>query len=199
MPYPNGDPKKRHMKLIITDLAAGEIHLQRVVDPCTLPALEALQREGQVGFGHPLNVDLRAFHNRDMVTVLGSLNTQVALDCARCLTRYLQPLDFAIELSYLQVGEPGTRVEARFEQELELDAREAGLIRFEGEVLDLGEGITEQIIMRLPIKPLCDPGCKGLCSQCGVNLNQKSCNCTPADAEHPFSVLENWSRKTKGA
>jgi uncharacterized protein len=186
------------MKLKIADLAAGEIHLHRAVDPKTLPVLEALHREGQVGFGHPLNLDLRAFCNRDMVTVLGRVNTQVAMDCARCLTRYLHSLDFAVELSYLQVKSPGTRVEESSDRELEIDAREAGLIRFEGEVLDLGEGIAEQIIMRLPIKPLCYPECKGLCSQCGVNLNQERCNCSQAGGENPFAMLKHWSRNTQG-
>jgi uncharacterized protein len=186
------------MKLKIDELADGEIRLRMAVDPAKLPALEALQREGQIGFGHPLNMDLKAFRNRDMVTVLGRLTTQVAMDCARCLTRHLQPLDFAVELSYLQVSNAATRVQGAVDQNLELDAREAGLIRFEGEVLDLGEGIAEQVIMRLPIKPLCHPECLGLCSRCGVNLNRERCSCAQNDGESPFAVLQNWSPKTKG-
>ncbi|MEJ2638621.1 MAG: DUF177 domain-containing protein [Desulfosarcinaceae bacterium] len=186
------------MKLNINDLSAGEMRLRMAVDPIQLPALEALHRGGQVGFGHPLNVDLRAFRNRDMVTVLGRLTTQVAMDCARCLTRHLQPLDFAVELSYLQGGESAAQIEAASNQDLELDAREAGLIRFEGDILDLGEGIAEQVIMRLPIKPLCDPGCKGLCSRCGANLNRERCSCARDESESPFAVLQHWLPKAKG-
>jgi uncharacterized protein len=186
------------MQLKTTDLAAGEVHLQMAVDPTRLPALEALHREGQIGFGHPLNLDLRAFRNRDMVTVTGRLATRVAIDCARCLTRHLQPLDFAVELSYLQVSDHETRVQTAAGQNLELDAREAGLIHFEGETLDLADGIAEQVIMRLPIKPLCHPECRGLCSRCGVNLNRKRCSCARNEGENPFAVLQNWSPKPKG-
>lgn len=183
------------MKLKCTDLSAGEIRLKMAVDPLTMPTLEALHREGQVGFEHPLDLDLRAFRNRDMVTVLGRLATRVGMDCARCLTRHLQSLDFAFELSYLQIGDSATRVEGTADQNLELDAREAGLIHFKGEVLDLREGLAEQVIMRLPLKPLCVSECKGLCSQCGVNLNQERCTCSQTQRENPFAVLKYWSPK----
>jgi uncharacterized protein len=181
------------MQLKCTDLDASEIRLQMAVDPLTMPALEALHQEGQIGFEYPLDLDLRAFRNRDMVTVLGRLATRVGMDCARCLTRHLQTLDFAFELSYLQISDSATRMEGTADQHLELDAREAGLIHFKGEVLDLRAGLAEQVIMRLPIKPLCHSECRGLCSQCGVNLNQHRCTCSPADSENPFAVLKNWS------
>jgi uncharacterized protein len=186
------------MKLKTSDLAAGEVRLRMAVDPTRLLALDALHRKGQIGFGHPLNLDLQAFRNRDMVTVTGRLATRVAMDCARCLTRHLQPLDFVVELSYLQVSDSKTRVQTAADQNLELDAREAGLICFEGETLDLADGIAEQVIMRLPIKPLCHPECPGLCSRCGVNLNRERCCCARNESENPFAVLQNWSPKTKG-
>jgi uncharacterized protein len=186
------------MKLKITDLATDEVRLRMAVDPTGMPALEALHREGQVGFEHTLNLDLRAFRNRDMVTVLGQLTTRAAMDCARCLTRHLQPLDIAVELSYLQVRDSATRIQGAAVQNLELDAREAGLIRFEGEVLDLTEGLAEQVIMQLPIKPLCHPECQGLCSRCGVNLNRERCSCDRDPGGSPFAMLQHWPPKTKG-
>jgi uncharacterized protein len=44
--------------------------------------------------------------------------------------------------------------------------------------IDLNELLREQFYLALPMKPLCAEGCKGLCPQCGTNLNAGSCTCT---------------------
>lgn len=48
---------------------------------------------------------------------------------------------------------------------------------YRGDVIDLGQLIEEQFYLALPMKPLCRPDCKGLCSHCGTNLNVASCDC----------------------
>ena len=175
------------MKLHTTQLDTGEIRRQITADPNEISALAALHEAGEVGFELPLAVDLRAFRNRDMISVQGHLTTRVKLTCARCLDDYIEGLDLSFDLSYLQ--EKRAAADAS-ESETEIDAREAGLIRFEGESIDLSEGIGEQVIMGLPFKPLCDSGCKGLCSQCGANLNRDNCTCAPSASDNPFAVLE---------
>ncbi len=47
----------------------------------------------------------------------------------------------------------------------------------EEESVDLTPDIREAIILALCAHPVCDPGCKGLCTQCGANLNRRSCDC----------------------
>ncbi len=44
-------------------------------------------------------------------------------------------------------------------------------------VIDLNPDIREEIILDYPIKPLCNPNCKGLCLHCGKNLNEGGCSC----------------------
>ena len=44
-------------------------------------------------------------------------------------------------------------------------------------IIGLDPDIRDQIILGYPIKPLCNPGCKGLCPKCGKNLNGGNCNC----------------------
>ena len=34
----------------------------------------------------------------------------------------------------------------------------------------------EEFLLAMPMKPLCEPGCKGLCPQCGINRNSASCS-----------------------
>ena len=61
------------------------------------------------------------------------------------------------------------------------------------DIIDLTDPIREDMIIALPIRPLCDEACKGLCFQCGQNLNLNQCQCRKG--EHtmggPFSILED--------
>jgi uncharacterized protein len=43
--------------------------------------------------------------------------------------------------------------------------------------LNIGDILHEQVLLALPMKPLCKVDCKGLCPTCGTNLNVKSCDC----------------------
>ena len=45
------------------------------------------------------------------------------------------------------------------------------------EVIDVGEEIRQEILLTIPQFSLCRADCKGICSQCGTNLNEKICNC----------------------
>ncbi len=66
---------------------------------------------------------------------------------------------------------------------------ETGLIK-EG-VLDLAERILEEVILTIPIQPLCRENCLGLCPICGENKNINPCNCKAKDGPSPFSVLKD--------
>ncbi|HBG60569.1 MAG: hypothetical protein A2Y03_03560 [Omnitrophica WOR_2 bacterium GWF2_38_59] len=46
------------------------------------------------------------------------------------------------------------------------------------EYIDLGEEIRQEVILNLPTKVLCDKDCKGLCPNCGKNLNNEKCKCS---------------------
>ena len=47
------------------------------------------------------------------------------------------------------------------------------------EYIDLGEEIRQEIIMANPPKVLCSKDCKGICPECGANLNKEQCKCVP--------------------
>ena len=48
---------------------------------------------------------------------------------------------------------------------------------FEGGELDLGAELRDEILLAMPISPLCREGCKGLCPVCGGNRNNLACDC----------------------
>ena len=73
--------------------------------------------------------------------------------------------------------------------EEELSAADLDLDYYTGEVVDLQTILKEQIILMLPIKPLCEEVCKGLCPRCGANLNRETCHCQPESVNSPFADL----------
>src|SRR3990172_8238519 len=62
---------------------------------------------------------------------------------------------------------------------------------YKGDEIDLGGYLRELIAMSLPIKVLCVQECKGLCPNCGVNLNLEECSCKDNWVDPRFAVLRN--------
>ena len=56
-------------------------------------------------------------------------------------------------------------------------------------VIDLGEDVRQTLILAVPLKLLCRPECKGLCPQCGTNLNNETCSCTTVEADPRWDAL----------
>ena len=60
----------------------------------------------------------------------------------------------------------------------------------EGGWLDLTPLLREQGWLAVPMKPLCTPNCKGLCPQCGTNLNLESCACEKVHIDPRLAALK---------
>jgi uncharacterized protein len=151
------------------------------------PVLRELIRRHECEFTAPIRIRLKAARIGEMVEVEGDLETTLRLTCGRCLTEFVEPLatDFAFTYAR-EVQEPpagGAPAEGRAE------AEEAGLIGFRGEEIDLTEGIQEQVVLSLPLRPLCREDCKGLCVACGADLNSGECECRREPPDGPFAAL----------
>jgi uncharacterized protein len=112
------------------------------------------------------------------VHVRGRLAASVEVDCARCLERYGVELGQELDLFYLPRA---PQQEEAQEEEVELSDRDVVVGYYEADRLDLGELVREQILLALPLKPLCRPDCQGLCPRCGRNRNASPCGCAPVE------------------
>jgi uncharacterized protein len=63
---------------------------------------------------------------------------------------------------------------------------------YSGDEIDLAHEIEEQVAMEIPLKPLCDEGCKGLCPTCGTDLNTSCCSCSREPVNLKFSALKDY-------
>ncbi len=104
-----------------------------------------------IKFRSPLSIEAEVSRITNAVTVNLALRGLGYARCSRCLDEF--EIDFR---KNLRLNYPVEKSDT---------------------TLDLDPDIREEIILDYPIKPLCSPGCKGLCSRCGKNLNEGSCNC----------------------
>ena len=62
------------------------------------------------------------------------------------------------------------------------------------EFLDVSADVREDLLLEIPGFPLCHDGCKGLCAQCGQDLNEGPCGCHPPEGgPSRWSALDTWS------
>lgn len=106
----------------------------------------------------------------------GRLQTRVHLTCVRCLEPFSHLFGFEIAEQY--VFSP---------QE---DADESAYLIAPDGTADITEPTRQQIWVSLPLQPLCRPDCRGLCVQCGANLNLESCNCEEEIIDPRFAALK---------
>jgi len=120
------------------------------------------------------------------VHVRGRVEGRLDVECGRCLVPYT--VDVAQELDQFYLPRLASRPEEQ-EEEVELGDHDVVVGYYEGEQLDLGEVIREQLFLALPMKQLCREDCRGLCPTCGRNRNEGECGC-PVAAEPIDQRLE---------
>jgi len=145
----------------------------------------------------------------EIVVLTGTLDTSIELVCSRCANAF--ELECHPKLSALFCTDPdtagiahnedgkrvgGSKGFARHAHDYESDARtEAGQdldITYVTEpIINLSEVLTEQLQLQVPFQPLCKESCKGICANCGADLNVGRCACAKLATTKPFSVLKD--------
>jgi len=118
------------------------------------------------------------------VLVRGNVSGEVLLTCARCLSDFTAGImeDVDIELR------PALDLE-RAAPERELGSDDLNVEFFRGDALDVGHLAAEQISLCIPMKPLCQEDCSGICPECGVDRTLGTCGCRP-DTDPRWSALK---------
>jgi uncharacterized protein len=150
------------------------------------PELRAMAERGEVAFTAPITGRLAVTPREGLFEVRGQLESRMELPCSRCLEVLQVPLAVSFAATFA-LEPPGGGAETEGEQELEAD--EMGLDWIRGEALDLRTAIQEQVLLAIPLQPVCRPDCRGLCSRCGKSLNAGPCGCEPAEPDPRWAAL----------
>ncbi len=109
--------------------------------------------------GAPLDLDLRVESVSEGVLVTGTLAAPTAGECARCLTTFSGRVEVALTELFAY---PHSVTEATTEED------EVG--RVVDDIVNLEQPIIDAVGLELPLSPVCQADCPGLCPQCGVPL-----------------------------
>jgi uncharacterized protein len=178
------------MYIHIEQIVPEGLTLQFEESAQNFPVLAEMIERGECEFLAPIKTSLRVVRIADRVEVEGDMRTAVGLACGRCLKVFENNLSSHFALTYTPRREEVEGVAGQ--EEVELSREEINRIYYQGEQINLQDAIQEQIIMAFPIRALCDEACRGLCPQCGADLNEGDCGCSHGMSDSGFAVLKNF-------
>ena len=110
----------------------------------------------RVPAGSDVTLDLRLEAVMEGVLVSGTVRTTVAAECGRCLEPVTDTVDTDVQELFVY------------------DAADAGEGEpvLDGDFLDLEATLRDAVVLGLPLNPVCDDDCSGLCATCGVRLDE---------------------------
>jgi uncharacterized protein len=123
-------------------------------------------------------------HGHDIL-LRGHLEGTLNLNCSRCLVSFGYPV--AADFDLLLAPAPDRAAPA----DEELTKADLDRDFYTGETVNLESILREQVLLTLPLKPLCAEACKGLCPRCGADLNQETCQCPAEESTSPLAILKN--------
>ncbi|MGB9612882.1 MAG: YceD family protein [Candidatus Margulisiibacteriota bacterium] len=107
----------------------------------------------------PVKIDIHLTNSGTKVLLKGTFKTTAELECARCLKKFDAPLTAEVEEEYAKNQPEPKKLK---EKEIELTEEDFIYPISKDNTLNLEEIIRQNLILTLPIKPLCSPECKGL-------------------------------------
>lgn len=137
----------------------------------------------EISLASPVIVDLELVPEAEHIRLSGRLQATVRVACSRCLQEFVLELDESIPLMLLQPLSADTA------EEIDLRPQDLNTAFFNGETIDVDLIVSEQIFLALPQRPICQPDCQGLCSECGADLNRESCGCEKKEIGSVFDAL----------
>lgn len=126
-----------------------------------------------------------------------TLHYRQRLHCDRCLTAYEQevdlPLAFVVTNRCDDVSATDDGAGAR-----ELEPEDLSTLTAVDGAVDLAVLVREQVELNLPMKPICEPACRGLCPQCGADRKREVCTCAGERFDPRWSALEALRERLDG-
>lgn len=116
------------------------------------------------------------FKTYDGLILSGIINYTFADQCARCLKEFDNKINTKFQASIVQV--------------IDEESDEIQLVITDGNI-KMDETIKQLIYLSMPMKSLCGKDCKGICPNCGINLNNEKCQCENNLTDPRFDKLKD--------
>jgi len=187
-----------------------------LVDEKPLDAPSPRPAQSSSLLARPIRVEFSLRKVDDVVVISGQVDTDVRLICSRCGTPYSMHCNHPFSTLYCKDpvmagvgylaearrGRDGEEVEAakpagqnhghaRHAHNENGGAHDLDITYVAEDYVDLGHVLTEQLQLQIPFQPLCKQNCRGICVNCGTDLNRGRCACEKLTRQTPFSILKD--------
>jgi uncharacterized protein len=166
------------MLVHLEEILPEGIEIEVCLDPED-PAVRELNVKG------PVKGSLEIKKVGQEVLVRGKVSGEVKLTCARCLKEFESGIMEEVDIEL----RPALDLE-RAAPERELGTDDLDVEFFRGDALDISHLAAEQISLAVPMKPLCQDDCGGICPACGADRTLGTCGCEP-DVDPRWSALKD--------
>ena len=171
----------------LNKLHGSREHVARMLQPA---AFDPQDPEYRVAAPVEFHMDVQKL-GEEAFAVAGRAGTLLEVDCSRCLDPFQVPLDAEFDLRYVPQSQN------QGEGEEEVGDEDLATAYYRDGMLDIIDLIREQFVLALPMKPLCSDSCRGLCPQCGTNLNKSQCDCAPKWEDPRLAPLKSLLTRDK--
>ncbi len=128
----------------------------------------------------PIMIKGTAINTGTCFRLQGEINCSLKCICDRCLDDFITTGNYSFTEEYTKD---------------ELLAKTENMNYFSGDIINIGDLVRDTIILAQPVKYLCRPNCKGLCSVCGANLNKTECGCNRESIDPRLAALQDLLKK----
>ena len=179
------------MLITVRDLELRPLHFDQEFQPGILDlGADAIQRTPLHAKGQAdLVEEIEGQRRIPDIRLRGKLATAVELPCARCVEPVQYDVKSDFDLLYRPINADSHPDEAAISE------AETEIGFYQGDGIQLEDVLKEQVLLALPAKMLCREDCKGLCPQCGKNLNLESCDCVNTMPDVRWAALEDIRKK----
>jgi uncharacterized protein len=134
-------------------------------------------------FAEPVQVDIEVVFTGQTYVGTGKVKSKLVLACSRCLEPSV--IQVAEELGITMI-DAGSRKPEEFKDDV--------LVVDQGEA-DIEPAVIEAIFAVIPLSPLCNSECQGLCPGCGVNKNVEACRCSEENIDPRWEALKKLTQE----
>jgi len=161
------------MKIDVFDVTSRRI-INQPVDLC-LEIDKLYDGYEYINFSKPIILKGNISLVGDIINLDAKITTEFIFACSRCLEKFNYPID-------IEVNEQFSRNK---------ENEDADVILIESDKLDITDIIENNIYLALPFARLCKEDCKGLCQNCGTDLNHSTCSCKDLNVDLRLAKLKD--------
>ncbi len=142
----------------------------------------------------PVRIELHLNRNGEIVYIALLARATLILHCARCIEPFRQDIEGNVSfvVQRLKLGET---VPETIEKGEAIDEDNLIFIKYNERSMDITDFVRDAVLLSIPLKPICNEQCKGLCPVCGQNKNERDCGCVDNKTDPRWQSLSKLMKK----